>query len=827
PHGQPGVPGDRMRSLATRLDEADPDFMDLRIKIHSTPGPEDLTAVLEYRDELPSDTDAELRDLADELVSELRSLYRAEIDSRRWQDLGDAVDGLPVADTFRNMPSALAGADPRRRVALLADLLRRSRDSFNSELGPEAGERAVALLDAVRYAGAVLEPEAGSLVQELVGEIEAAGTSAVPAGTDAPATRRQLLGVVADLVDAAYGTGWLTEREHEALIDAVNDNLVGTDTLSKNRYRSLVRYVASATDWAQAAVEQTWGPVIEHYRPVEPLAARFRDDVLRGSVLLPYARLTDLLSRDANRAIGMVHGLFGRDQHAGVLGLNPGVAVGPLRFIDDARTIGQLDPEAIYVLPETPADLGRVAGILTLREGSSLSHVQLLARNLGIPNAVIPAELARRIRQHEGQDVFYAVSAIGSVILKESEEMTAGDVAIFQEREVAVREPVELDVDEVDLSVREILGLAEVSAEDSGRIVGPKAANLGQLRRLFPERVAPGLVVPFGVFTAHVDRDLDGDGRTLRQQIDAIYARAREAARSREDPVNVQNRVLRELATVRETIVAMDLLPGFRERLTGRLQDEFGEPGTYGVFVRSDTNVEDLPTFSGAGLNFTAMNQVGLEAILDAIREVWASPYTERSYMWRQRILADPGSVYPSILLLRSVPADASGVLVTTDLSGSHPDHWTVTLSPGIGGVVEGEPAETVLLPTTTAPPDAEPVLLSSARATWQKVLQGGGGVRRVPVTGEVRLLTPERADDLRTVVTRILERYPPVMDEDGEPMPWDIEFGFVDDRTMLFQIRPFATDRLARTLTALSDLDSRILERGLEPLALDIPPQP
>ena len=47
-----------------------------------------------------------------------------------------------------------------------------------------------------------------------------------------------------------------------------------------------------------------------------------------------------------------------------------------------------------------------------------------------------------------------------------------------------------------------------------------------------------------------------------------------------------------------------------------------------GVFVRSDTNVEDLPGFTGAGLNLTVFNVVGFDNIVKAISEVWASPYT-------------------------------------------------------------------------------------------------------------------------------------------------------------------------------------------------------
>ena len=41
--------------------------------------------------------------------------------------------------------------------------------------------------------------------------------------------------------------------------------------------------------------------------------------------------------------------------------------------------------------------------------------------------------------------------------------------------------------------------------------------------------------------------------------------------------------------------------PQFRERLRAAMIREFGAGWNGGVFVRSDTNVEDLPGFTGAG----------------------------------------------------------------------------------------------------------------------------------------------------------------------------------------------------------------------------------
>lgn len=61
----------------------------------------------------------------------------------------------------------------------------------------------------------------------------------------------------------------------------------------------------------------------------------------------------------------------------------------------------------------------RDAGILTLEAGNLVSHVQLLAGNLGIPNVVVDRTLLPRLRPMAGRKAVLAVSPGGRVILAE------------------------------------------------------------------------------------------------------------------------------------------------------------------------------------------------------------------------------------------------------------------------------------------------------------------------------------------------------------------------------------------------------------------------
>ena len=75
--------------------------------------------------------------------------------------------------------------------------------------------------------------------------------------------------------------------------------------------------------------------------------------------------------------------------------------------------------DGIYLLPETVAELPPVAGILTAGAGNPLSHVQLLARNLGIPNVAVDPALLPELRRHDGKRIVLAVSPAGLVEIHE------------------------------------------------------------------------------------------------------------------------------------------------------------------------------------------------------------------------------------------------------------------------------------------------------------------------------------------------------------------------------------------------------------------------
>ena len=791
PHGAADASVRRIRTLAQSAAEKDTRFNPIRVKIHNRPGPEDLPAVERFLAERNPEGPAK------ELLTELAGLLR----ERNNRQIGDRIPeiqkrlaGSPVLPRLDALAAALRGGKPETMFSAGAAL---TLDIHRQVTTGTDGRRNLELLDL------------NALLQERVFET----ASHLPAG----GSRRTQLHLLLDSLRYATGAGLLSMRQLEAL-EAEVQTLESTPTPDAQAYYQSVRYLARSTEWCRATAAKDFGPVARHYQDVEPKAAGLVDHILRGSVALPLAARFDPLVADANRAVGIRHSILGENSSRGVIGLNQGVAIGRLGIIHPGEEeSAAIDPDRIYVIPETLADLKPMAGILSLDSGNALSHAQLLAASIGVPNAAIPSSLLPALEKYRDKVILFAVSPRGVVLLQDFNALSAEDRKLWQPQPAASRGRVTLDAGRLNLADRRVLPLEELSVVDSGVRVGPKAANLAQLARFFPDRVAPALVIPFGIYYEHVDRSLDG-GAPLQQQVVNASAEAERLRQSGANPDVVSKYIYPQLTRLRRAIETMAFLPAFEKELLDRMGARFGADGSYGVFVRSDTNAEDLPEFTGAGLNLTVANQVGRKNILQAIKDVWASPFTERAYDWRSRVLRPGDPVYPSVVLLRTVPSDKSGVIGTVNLETGDTNDITVNVSEGISAVVDGGVAESLLLK-----PNGEVRLLAQARGTYRKVALPGGGLENRPTSGSDFVLTPDEIRQVREMVAEVKARYPVAKSSAGEPLPWDIEFGFEKGQLRLFQIRPLVRYQQMETLGVL-----RSLEAGPEPrgtVALDQPP--
>jgi len=332
-------------------------------------------------------------------------------------------------------------------------------------------------------------------------------------------------------------------------------------------------------------------------------------------------------------------------------------------------------------------------------------------------------------------------------------------------------------------------------------LVGPKAAKLGELQHQYPEAVADGLAIPFGVFRQMLDQPYDAKRSAFAWMVDN-YRSFESMPEGSKQRVGATEAFREKLY---DWILHGDPGKAFRDRLRKDMAKTFGKNGSYGVFVRSDTNVEDLGGFTGAGLNLTVVNVVGFDNIVEAISRVWASPFMARSFAWRQALMSQPEHVYPAVLLLRSVPAEKSGVLVTQDIDTGHSGWLSVAVNEGVGGAVDGQAAESLRINTATG----DVKLLAQATAPVRRRINPKGGIDKVPVSGSDHVLTKSDIKALIRLAKELPKRFPTIVDAKGNPAPADIEFGFLNGELKLFQIRPFLESQRATGGEYLKSLDS------------------
>ncbi len=779
PHGQENASAQKVRQESAALSDKDPGFIELRAKIHGAPEAGDAARVRGYAAGV-GNADLKARYLA--LAELIDQVYQAKPMADVLEANAKVFSGGPWLQQMLRDAAARLQADTtaanRHRVTagLLADL----RDSLGRVRSPAARLRVLDL--SLR-----LEDEhfrAGAELRDALPKM----------------TRSQRLALLGAAAEAAFGAGLITARERQALRES-QDRLDGSE-VRLGDYLQELRYLGRVPGWATQNLRFFFFESMQKLAEIEPKAMLFIQDQLRGGPLLFYSQNLDGLSQDGNRAAGVRHNLFGDEIGVGLHALNPGIAVGQLHTRPAPGHLEALDPKGIYLLPETISHLPPIAGILTAGEGNPLSHVQLLARNLGIPNVSVNEQLTPRLDAHDGEQTVLAVSPAGLVELARFDDRWAGILGKSGGASDVVIRP---DLDKLDLSVREFVNLDDLRADDSGRSVGPKAAKLGGLRTAFPEAVAPGVAIPFGVFKAEVlDRPYQGEQRSVFEWMLSQYQ-----ALAGLPPGSAERTGKTEAfrAELYQLILETKPSAAFRDGLKRALVAAFGSADT-GVFVRSDTNVEDLPGFTGAGLNLTLPNVVGFDNLLAAITRVWASPFTARAFAWRQSHMESPEHVYTSILLLKSVASDKSGVLVTQDLDTGDREVLSVAVNEGVGGAVDGQAAESLRIDTR----DGSVRLLATATAPWRRLPASGGGTQKLPASGADSVLQPKEIERLiRFARDELPQRFPAIVDDKGNPAAADVEFGFVDGQLRLFQIRPFLESKSARGNAYLVEMDQAL----------------
>ncbi len=439
--------------------------------------------------------------------------------------------------------------------------------------------------------------------------------------------------------------------------------------------------------------------------------------------------------------------------------LNLGQGLGRIHIINKLDEHVEIGSNEIVVLNEVPLQLPPVAGVITGRPSTPLSHINLLAKGWGVPNAYIK-NATELLKQYDGWWVSFETK-------RDAYSIKRAD--LDQLKEYQKRLLVRLDVmrPRGDLSERRILGLRQQRARLS-IAYGGKSANLGEvMSSRLPGIVVPdGFTLPFFYYDQFIkENNLDT----------AIYGMMGDQ-RFVHDPAYRREK----LTAMRERIQKGRLNQRLRAEVARRMAGEFAGKG---VFVRSSSNSEDLPNFSGAGLYSSVPNVRAEEQMPDAIKKVWASLWNFEAYEARERAGVDHSKVYMAVLIQEGINSESSGVMITADpFDRDNKEAIYISAKRGLGiKVVEGQRiAEQIVFRPRS---NAVRVLTRSAEESLL-TFDERGGVKEVPITGERTVLTDDVVRRLAATADSIKRLF--------RGRDQDIEWAYMKGQIYIVQSRPY-----------------------------------
>ncbi|MFC6785264.1 phosphoenolpyruvate synthase [Halobaculum halobium] len=311
-----------------------------------------------------------------------------------------------------------------------------------------------------------------------------------------------------------------------------------------------------------------------------------------------------------------------------------------------------------------------------------------------------------------------------------------------------------------------VLWLDDVTADDLDT-VGGKGASLGELTGAgLP--VPPGFVVTASTYRTFIEEAGIDEELFAAMDIDPEDSAALRAAEQ----------------TARDLILGTELPESVREEILETYRS-MGDDGEAFVAVRSSATAEDLPDASFAGQQETFLN-VREDALLERVKECWASLFSQRAIYYRQRQGFPHSEVDIAVVVQQMVDAEKSGVMFTSHPSTGEPE-IIIEAAWGLGeAVVSGSvsPDNYVV--------DRETAAVDQVTVADKKIL-----MEKDPETGETieREVSAEKREErvlTDAEIERLVELGRQVEDHYGSPQ--DVEWAVYEGDVYMLQSRPITT---------------------------------
>lgn len=443
------------------------------------------------------------------------------------------------------------------------------------------------------------------------------------------------------------------------------------------------------------------------------------------------------------------------------LALNTAKAVGRIHIVDKLDDTVEYGYNEILILKELPPTLPPVAGIIVTKPSSPLSHINILAKGWGIPNAYIK-DADKLYKEFDTWWVEFETTLTEPKIkLADKEVLDRWKEAEIEKGKIVKSPPS-------DLAVKKLATLGQMSKTDS-IAYGAKAANLGEIiKARIPNIIVPdGFSIPFYYYSEFMkankfnekidefllDNDFVHNPRIRRQKLEEFRAEIKNG--------KFDNKLKAEV------------LRKWRVNV-----------GSRGVFVRSSSNSEDMPNFSGAGLYSTVPNVKKAEDLIEAVKTVWASLWKFEAYEARERNFIKHQGAYMSVLIQVGVNMDNGGVLITKDPFDKE-NKGAVYIAATRGHNLQ-IPENKIIPEQILFTPESNSVqVLTRSNQETQVRFDANGGLKEIPISTERKVLTDTTARHLVKAAVAIKKLF-------GGEKEQDIEWGYMQGRIYILQSRPY-----------------------------------
>jgi len=295
--------------------------------------------------------------------------------------------------------------------------------------------------------------------------------------------------------------------------------------------------------------------------------------------------------------------------------------------------------------------------------------------------------------------------------------------------------------------------------------VGGKGANLGEMTKAgFP--IPQGFCITTGAYRNFIQTSLVMKG--LFDQLEKINP-------------NDLDQICKLGQSIREHLCSIHMPEDIQSAVFKAWQTA-GKEKAYAV--RSSATAEDLPTASFAGQQDTYLNISGLEQLLKAIQNCWASLFTDRAITYRAKNKFDHRSVFLSVVVQEMVFPEVAGIMFTADPITGRRKTVSIDASFGLGEALVSGLVTADLYQVRSGKITKKQI--SKKKIAIYSLPEGGTVTKEIPPEKqEVQALADDKILELAGVGRKIEAHY-------GSEQ--DIEWGFADGRLYILQSRPITS---------------------------------